>query len=125
MEHESSNRTRPIQKRFRLSDTENEILKENMDRAGTKNFEHYARLMCLKGKIFKVELDDFREQIITINRSHAELNKIGANLNQIAKKMNSDLISADEVSQLKIEVNSELEKLKSVLQSQLEKLRNY
>ncbi|HHG6295909.1 TPA: plasmid mobilization relaxosome protein MobC, partial [Streptococcus suis] len=54
-----------------------------MKAAGLKNFENYARLMTLTGKVVVVNFDGLIEL-------RKEINSIGVNINQIAKVANTD-----------------------------------
>lgn len=76
-------RTRYIQRKFRVTPEENQNIKRKMKLAGLKNFENYARLMTLTGKVVVVNYDGLIEL-------RKEINSIGVNINQIAKVANTD-----------------------------------
>lgn len=76
-------RKRYIQRKFRVTPEENQDIKVRMKAAGLKNFENYARLMTLTGKVVVVNFDG----LIDLRK---EINSIGVNINQIAKVANTD-----------------------------------
>jgi hypothetical protein len=77
----AKNRYRTKPKIILFTENELEILEKNMEVAHTTNFSLYARKMLLDGVVVH---KDFRE---LRNLVH-ELNRIGVNINQIAKKAN-------------------------------------
>ena len=76
------NRIRNIQIKFYVSDSENEAIKNKMDELGIKNKSAYIRKMSVDGYIIKQDFESTKKLI-------AELNKIGSNINQIAKVANT------------------------------------
>lgn len=76
-------RRRYIQRKFRVTPEENRDIKVRMEAVGLKNFENYARLMVLTGKIVVVSFD-------SLIKLRKEINSIGININQIAKIANID-----------------------------------
>ena len=75
-------RTRPIRKEICLNETELNLIQHKMRQLGTHNFGAYARKMLIDGYIVNMDTTDIRVQT-------AEIQKIGANVNQIAKRLNS------------------------------------
>ena len=87
-------RSRAILKRFFVNDTENQKIKAQMTAAGIDNFSVYARLMLLHGE---VKLVDFS----ALDKLRKEINRIGVNVNQIAKYANTnETISQEDLSQI-------------------------
>lgn len=94
MESKKPNRSRNILIRAFVDEDEMEHINHNMKRAGIKNKSDYIRQMCIFGKV--VSYDDlyFRECL-------NELNRIGVNINQIAKVANrTDSIYAMDIQLL-------------------------
>ena len=90
-----SERKRAIQLKLWVDENEKNLIEEKMKILGTRNFGAYARKMLIDGYIIKV---DYSEQ----RKLAAEVNKIGVNINQICKRINSiDHIYAEDVSELK------------------------
>ena len=77
-----ANRTRKIVLRVPVTDAERELIQGKMAQLHTRNFSAYARKMLIDGYIVSVDTADVRAQT-------AELQKIGVNVNQIAKRLNA------------------------------------
>lgn len=77
-----ANRTRPNQILFCVSDDEKRIIEAKMAQLGTKNTGAYLRKMAIDGYIIKV---DYTEQ----KKLAAAVNKVGANINNICRRINS------------------------------------
>ena len=81
--------------RLAVTEEEKNIIEEKMKILGTRNFGAYARKMLIDGYIIKV---DYSEQ----RKLAAEVNKIGANINQICKRINStDRVYSEDVAELR------------------------
>mgnify|MGYP001540980436 CR=1 FL=1 len=76
-------RTRDIQKKIWLTPQEERTIAKKMEMIGTENFGAYARKMLIDGYIIVV---DYPEQ----KKLAAEINKIGVNINQIARRLNEE-----------------------------------
>ena len=77
------NRYREIQRKFRVTPRENELIKERMTLHGFKKFNTYARYMLLTGEVVTV---DYSELV----KLRTEINRIGTNINQLAKYVNTN-----------------------------------
>lgn len=87
-------RSRAILKRFFVDDTENQKIKAQMATAGIDNFSVYARLMLLHGEVKVVDFS-------ALDKLRQEINRIGVNVNQIAKYANTnETISQEDLSQV-------------------------
>ena len=67
---------------LRVSDTEYEMIKHQMELCNETNTNRYIRRVAIDGCVFNVDYTP-------IDNMNYELNKIGANINQIAYKINS------------------------------------
>ena len=76
-----ANRKRKIVLRVPVTQEERELIEQKMV-LHTKNFSAYARKMLIDGYIVNMDTTDIRAQT-------AEIQKIGVNVNQIAKRFNS------------------------------------
>ena len=76
------NRTRKIVLRVPVTPEERKLIEQKMALLHTKNFSAYARKMLIDGYIVNMDTTDIRAQT-------AEIQKIGVNVNQIAKRVNS------------------------------------
>ena len=88
-------RKRAIQLKLWVTEDEKKLIEEKMKILGTRNFGAYARKMLIDGYIIKV---DYSEQ----RKLAAEVNKIGVNINQICKRINStDRVYSEDVAELR------------------------
>lgn len=97
-------RSRPIQKKFFLTEEENQSIMRNMTSVGLKNFSNFARLMLLKGEVKVVNFEE-------ISNLRKEINAIGVNINQIAKVANRDERVATEQVAMILNQLKQVEKL--------------
>ena len=77
-----TNRTRKIVLRVPVTPEEQELIRQKMALLHTRNFSAYARKMLIDGYVVHIDTTDIRAQT-------AELQKIGVNVNQIARTLNS------------------------------------
>ena len=77
-----TNRTRKIVLRVPVTSEEQELIRQKMALLHTRNFSAYARKMLIDGYVVHIDTTDIRVQT-------AELQKIGVNVNQIARRLNS------------------------------------
>ena len=77
-----TNRTRKIVLRVPVTPEEQELIRQKMALLHTRNFSAYARKMLIDGYVVHIDTTDIRAQT-------AELQKIGFNVNQIARRLNS------------------------------------
>ena len=73
---------RQIQKKMRVTPQENDLIKQRMAHHNFSNFNIYARYMLLTGEVVTV---DYSELI----KLRTEINRIGTNINQLAKYVNT------------------------------------
>ena len=76
------NRTRKIVLRVPVTPEEQELIRQKMALLHTRNFSAYARKMLIDGYVVHIDTTDIRAQT-------AELQKIGVNINQIVRRLNS------------------------------------
>lgn len=77
-----ANRTRKVQLKFWVTEEERAIIERKMEMLKTKNMGAYLRKMAIDGYIIQV---DYTEQ----KKLAAAVNKIGTNINNICRRMNS------------------------------------
>lgn len=98
-----TNRNRKNGKLIYFSDEELEVINQNMEMLEMENLSEYIRSMALKGKKIKFEFNGYVRELEKII---IELNKIGTNINQIAKITNERRnIYHEDVLILKKEMN--------------------
>ena len=89
------NRARAEQLIVRVTPDEKKLIQKKMVQLGTDNFSRYARKMLIDGYIVRLDLSQFHELA-------TEINKVGVNINQIAKTVNATgSIYDGEMQQLK------------------------
>jgi SepF-like predicted cell division protein (DUF552 family) len=109
------NRKRNIQLIVRVTAEEKDHIYKKMELYGTENFNAYARKMMIDGYVVKVDTAHFQEL------AH-EVNKIGTNVNQLARIANTTgMVTSNDISRVQ-ELMSELWRLlKSSLSALLSK----
>ena len=75
-------RKRDIQVKFYVTEQERLLIEEKMKLLSTDNLGAYLRKMAVDGYIIQVDYSAIKEQT-------AEIQKIGVNINQIAKRVNT------------------------------------
>lgn len=111
------NRARAVQIIIRVTPEEKELIQKKMEQLGTDNFSRYARKMLIDGYVIRVDLAEFQALA-------NEVNKIGVNINQIAKIVNATgTIFGDDMQRLKEMMDELWRLLKSFLSGLLSKSR--
>ena len=82
------NLQRPVLLSVRVTEKEKETIKKNMAVANINTMTNYIRKQALYGKVISVNFNDFKHLLEQFSRFNFELNSIGVNVNQIAKKVN-------------------------------------
>lgn len=75
---------------IRYDDDEVAVIKSKMQNLGITNHSRYIRFMSLNGFVIKTDAQSFNELTKSFKDLEYELNAIGNNINQIARKLNSD-----------------------------------
>ena len=114
-----NNRKRNVQIKFRVTEEERSLIEEKMKQVPTRNMEAYLREMAIDGYIIQVDHSD-------IKKMTAELQKIGVNINQIAKRANATgNVYQEDIEEIKGALKEiwRLQRL-SLLKAHLKKLLN-
>ena len=112
-----SNRKRNIQLIIRVTPDEKDFIHKKMEQFGTGNFNTYARKMLIDGYVIHLDLEQF--QMLA-----GEVNKIGTNINQIARISNTTgMLFGDDIEKMKEMVTEVWQLLKSSLSVLLSKSR--
>ena len=89
------NRKRNVQIIIRVTEEERTLIEEKMKQIPTLNLSAYARKMLIDGYIITLDLQEVKGHT-------AQLQKIGVNVNQIAKRINeTGRIYADDMDEIK------------------------
>ena len=75
-------RKRTVQIKFRVTEEERAPIEQKMQLVPTRNMEAYLRKMAIDGYIIQIDHADIKAMT-------AEIQKIGVNVNQIAKRVNA------------------------------------
>ena len=75
-------RKRTVQIKFRVTEDERDLILEKMKLIPTRNMAAYLRKIAIVGYILQVDHSDIKAMT-------AEIQKIGVNVNQIAKRINA------------------------------------
>ena len=87
-------RKRSVQKLSRLTEEENRFISTKVAESGMPNFNTFARILLIMGEVKILNFEELREL-------RKEINRIGVNINQVAKKVNEDdQVSLNELSQI-------------------------
>ncbi|WP_195270521.1 plasmid mobilization relaxosome protein MobC [Eubacterium sp. 1001713B170207_170306_E7] len=106
-------RKRDIQVKFYVTEQERLLIEEKMKLLSTDNLGAYLRKMAVDGYIIQVDYSAIKEQT-------AEIQKIGVNVNQIAKRVNT---TGNVYEQDLKEIKGALEKIWQLQRYTLSKLR--
>ena len=89
------NRKRNVQIIIRVTEEERALIEEKIRQIPTLNLSAYARKILIDGYIITLDLQEVKGHT-------AQLQKIGANVNQIAKRINeTGRIYADDIDEIK------------------------
>ena len=77
-----SGRKRTVQIKFRITEEERNLIEEKMKLIPTRNMAAYLRKMAIDGYIIQIDYSDIKAMT-------AEIQKIGVNINQIARRVNA------------------------------------
>ena len=77
-----SGRKRTVQIKFYVTEEEKNLIEEKMKLIPTQNMTAYLRKIAIDGYVIQVDHTDIKAMT-------AEIQKIGVNVNQIAKRVNS------------------------------------
>lgn len=103
------NLTRPIQIKFRVTEQERDVIRQRMELIGTTNLSAYMRKISQDGFLYTVTIDGLPEIC-------KEVEAIGQNINQVAKRVNStNTIYAEDIRQMKAELDRIWDLLKKIL----------
>lgn len=108
------NRTRKIEKKVRFTEEEYAFVEKLMKHMGAPTFQYFARNQIIQGRLVRYDFSELKAQRVALNR-------IGSNINQIAKRANeSRTVSPREVGEV-LNLLKEIELLLSVQLSDKQK----
>nr|QTC34957.1 hypothetical protein IL218_00028 [uncultured bacterium] len=98
-------RKRTVQIKFRVTEAERDLILEKMKLVPTRNMAAYLRKIAIDGYIIQIDHADIKAMT-------AEIQKIGVNVNQIARRVNATGNAYQE----------DIEEIKGVLEVKAEKM---
>jgi len=102
-------RTRPLNIHVMVTEEEKQLIESKRKLAGFKNTGAYMRKMAIDGRIFKIDHSPIQDL-------SSQMTRVSANINQIAKRVNStDSIYQEDVAELKEMTEEIWQSLKSIL----------
>lgn len=88
-------RKRTVQIKFRVTEEERDLIEEKMKLIPTENMAAYLRKIAIDGYIIQVDHSDIKAMT-------AEIQKIGVNVNQIARRVNATgSVYAEDIAEIK------------------------
>lgn len=108
-------RSRPIMKRFFVDEKENQFIKKRMEEADISNFSVFARQMLIMGEVRVIDFP-------ALKQLRFEINKVGININQIAKKVNeNDFASRNDIQDCQDQIEEIRQLVNTLIQSEVRK----
>jgi len=102
-------RTRPLNIHVMVTEEEKQLIESKRKLAGFKNTGAYMRKMAIDGRIFKIDHSPIQDL-------SSQMTRVSANINKIAKRVNStDSIYQEDVAELKEMTEEIWQSLKSIL----------
>lgn len=102
-------RARPIQIKFYVTEQERDVIRQRMELIGTTNLGAYMRKISQDGFLYKVDVKGLPELC-------RQVEAIGQNINQIAKRINSTGTAyAEDIRQIRKGQEEIWQSLKSIL----------
>ena len=90
-----SGRKRTVQIKFRVTEEERALIEQKMKLVPTRNMESYLRKMAIDGYIIQIDHSDIKAMT-------AEIQKIGVNINQIARRVNATVsVYKEDIEEIK------------------------
>jgi len=77
-----SNRKRNVQIKFRVTEEERDLIEKKMKTVPTDNMSAYLRKIAIDGYIIQIDYSEIKAMT-------AQMQKIGVNINQIARRVNT------------------------------------
>ena len=87
----SENRTRPIQLKLRVNQTEKDIIQQKMQQLGTNNMGVYLRKMAIDGYVLKLDMAEMKEMVLLLRRMSSNINQIAKRANETGRIYDADL----------------------------------
>ncbi|ESR10621.1 plasmid mobilization relaxosome protein MobC [Streptococcus iniae] len=114
MPQKTANRKRPIRKEVYFTEQEYRQVQHVMEQMQVPTFQYYAKNQLVQGKLVQIDFSELKNLRVAVNR-------IGGNINQIAKHANENQnISTEQLTQV-LDYLSEIKDMVAVKLSSAEK----
>lgn len=108
-----ANRNRPHQIKFNVSDEEKAIMDKKQEQTGIKNKGAFYRKMIIDGMVINTDVSAIKDVTVAMNR-------VGNNINQIARRANQNgRVYEEDLKEINEKLGSIWQLLKSTLSSQI------
>ncbi|MQW23440.1 MULTISPECIES: plasmid mobilization relaxosome protein MobC [unclassified Lactococcus] len=108
---------RPIERKVRLNEQENEYIKKKIEASPFNNFQNFARTLLIQGEI---KTTDYSE-LFTLNK---QVSAIGNNINQVVRLANQfDEISKEDILDLQNQIQEVKDMVRTKINQEMKKNR--
>ncbi|MQW24056.1 MULTISPECIES: plasmid mobilization relaxosome protein MobC [unclassified Lactococcus] len=108
---------RPIQKIIRLSEEENEYIRNKIEKSSFNNFQNFARTILIQGEVNTIDYSE----LMNLNRQVA---KVGNNINQIVRLANQfNEISVEDIVNLQKTMSDLSDEVTQTIKTEMKKNR--
>ena len=83
--------TKDISMHFFVSQTEFDLIEQNMVLSGSTNLSAFLRKMAIDGMVIKLDMPEIREMLKLLRRANANINQIAKHLHETGRVYDTDL----------------------------------
>ena len=83
--------TKDISMHFFVSQTEFDLIEQNMALSGSTNLSAFLRKMAIDGMVIKLDMPEIREMLKLLRRANANINQIAKHLHETGRVYDTDL----------------------------------
>ena len=83
--------TKDISMHFFVSQSEFDLIEQNMALSGSTNLSAFLRKMAIDGMVIKLDMSEIREMLKLLRRANANINQIAKHLHETGRVYDTDL----------------------------------
>ena len=83
--------TKDISMHFFVSQSEFDLIEQNMALSGSTNLSAFLRKMAIDGMVIKLDMPEIREMLKLLRRANANINQIAKHLHETGRVYDTDL----------------------------------
>ena len=83
--------TKDISMHFFVSQTEFDLIEQNMALSGSTNLSAFLRKMAIDGMVIRLDMPEIREMLKLLRRANANINQIAKHLHETGRVYDTDL----------------------------------